>query len=64
MAWGIHSAAECRLSASCKEDGKGQDNNKPSKQQNKSLSYAAAAATIAGGPGFAAFLFEISEDKE
>ncbi len=64
MAWGIHSAAECRLGASCKEDGIGEDNSKPSKQQDKSLSYAAATATIAGGPGFAAFLSDISEDKE
>jgi hypothetical protein len=55
MAWGIHSAAECRLGASCKEDGKGQDDNKPSKQQDKSLSYAAVAATIAGRTSFAAF---------
>ncbi len=64
MAWGVHSAAECCLGASCKEDVKGQDNNKPSKQQDKSLFYAVAAATIAGGPGFAAFLSEIYEDKE
>jgi hypothetical protein len=66
MAWGVHSTAECRLGASRKEDGKGQDNNKPSKQQDKSLSYAAAAAaaTTAGGPGFAAFLSKISEDEE
>jgi hypothetical protein len=64
MAWGVHSAAECRLGASCKDDGIGQDNNKPSKQQDKSLSYAAAAATIAGRPGFAAFLSEISKDEE
>ncbi len=64
MAWGIHSAAESHLCASCKEDGKGQDKNKPSKQQDKSLSYVTAAATIAGGPGFAAFLSKISKDKE
>ncbi len=64
MAWGVHSAAEYRLGASRKEDGKRQDNNKPSKQQDKSLSYAAAAATIASGPGFAAFLSKISKDKE
>jgi hypothetical protein len=63
MAWGVHSAAECCLGASRKEDGKGQDNNKLSKQQDKSLSYAAAAATIAGGPSFAAFLSEISKDE-
>ena len=61
MAWGVHSAAECRLGASRKEEGKGKE-NKP--KQDKALSYAAAAATIAGGPGFAAFLSELSEDEE
>jgi hypothetical protein len=64
MAWGVHSTTECRFGASGKEDDKGQDNNKPSKQQDKSLSYATATATIAGRPGFAAFLYEISEDEE
>ena len=65
MAWGVHSAAECRLGASRKDSeaqGKGKENNKP--KQDKPLSYAAAAATIGGGPGFAAFLAKLSEDEE
>lgn len=63
MAWGVHSAAECRLGASRKEEGKNKENAKPAKQ-DRSLSYAAAAATVAGGPGFAAFLSELSDDEE
>jgi hypothetical protein len=51
MAWGVHSTAECCLGAARKAEGKGKDkekeNNKP--KQDKSLTYAAAAATIAGG---------------
>ncbi len=64
MALDLHSAAECHLGASHKKDGKGQDNNKPFKQQDKSLSYAAAAATIASGPGFTAFLSNIFKAEE
>ena len=66
MAWGIHSTAECRLGTARKAEGKGKDkekeNDKP--KQDKSLTYAAAAATIAGGPGFAAFLSELADDEE
>ena len=63
MAWGDHSSKECRLGASRKAtEGKDKE-NKPSKQ-DKALSYAATAATIAGGPGFATFLSEHSEDEE
>ena len=66
MAWGIHSAAECRLGTTRKAEGQEKDkekeNNKP--KQDKSPSYAAAAATIAGGPGFAAFLSELADDEE
>ena len=61
MAWGVHSAAECRLGASRKAEGKENKENKP---KDKALSYAAAAATVAGGPGFAAFLSELSNDEE
>ena len=64
MAWGVHSAAECRLGATRKAEGQEKDkekeNNKP--KQDKSLTYAATAATIAGGPGFAAFLSEVTDD--
>ena len=63
MAWGVHSAAECRLGASHKAEGKGKE-NKENKPKDKALSYAAAAATVAGGPGFAAFLSELSNDEE
>jgi hypothetical protein len=66
MAWGVHSAAECRLGATRKAEGQEKDkekeNNKP--KQDKSLTYAATAATIAGGPGFAAFLSELADDEE
>ena len=65
MAWGVHSAAEYRLGTSCKDSeaqGKGKENKKP--KQDKPLSYATAVATIAGGPGFSAFLAELSEDEE
>ena len=66
MAWGIHFAAECRLGTARKAEGKGKDkekeNDKP--KQDKSLTYAATAATIAGGPGFAAFLSELADDEE
>jgi len=66
MAWGIHSTAECCLGTAHKAEGKGKDkekeNNKP--KQDKSLTYTAAAATIAGGPGFAAFLSELADDEE
>jgi hypothetical protein len=62
MAWGVHSASDCRLGASRKDpEGKGKE-NKP--KQDKAVSYAAAAATVAGGPGFAAFLAELSDDEE
>ena len=65
MAWGIHSAAECRLGASRKNsEGKDNKTNKENKPKDKALSYAAAAATVAGGPGFAAFLSELSDDEE
>ena len=49
------------LGASCKAEGKENKDNKP---KDKALSYAAAAATVAGGPGFAAFLSELSNDEE
>jgi len=66
MAWGIHSAAECRLGTARKAGGKGKDkekeNDKP--KQDKSLTYAAAAATIVGGPGFAPFLLELADYEE
>ncbi len=66
MAWGVHSAAECRLGTARKAEGKGKDkekeNNKP--KQDKSLTYAVAAATIAGSPGFAAFLSELADNEE
>jgi hypothetical protein len=62
MAWGVHSAAECRLGASRKAEGKGKENDKP--KQDKPLTYVAAAATIAGGPGFAAFLSKLANDEE
>ena len=65
MAWGIHSAAECRLGASRKSsEGKDNKTNKENKPKDKALSYAAAAATVAGGPGFAAFLLELADDEE
>jgi hypothetical protein len=64
MAWGVHSAAECRLGASRKAEGKENKENKENKPKDKALSYAAAAATVAGGPGFAAFLAELSDDEE
>jgi hypothetical protein len=66
MAWGVHFAAECRLGAARKAEGNGKDkekeNNKP--KQDKSPTYAAAAATTAGGPGFAAFLSELADNEE
>ncbi len=62
MAWGVHSAAECRLGASRKAEGKEKENDKP--KQDKHLTYAAAAATVAGGPGFATFLPELADDEE
>jgi hypothetical protein len=61
MAWGIHSAQECHLGASRKDAAKQGKENKP---KDQALSYAAAAATIAGGPGFTAFISELSNDKE
>jgi hypothetical protein len=60
MAWGVHSAQECRLGASCKDAQKDKDKAKP---KDKALSYAAAAATVAN-PSFAAFLSELSDNKE
>ncbi len=58
MAWGVHSE-ECRLGASCKDALK-ENKDKP---KDRSISYDAAAATIAN-PYFAAFLSELSDDKE
>ncbi len=60
MAWGVHSAQECRLGASRKDAKKDKDK---AKLKDKALSYAAAAATVAN-PSFAAFLSELSNDEE
>jgi hypothetical protein len=60
MAWGVHSAQECRLGASCKDAQKDKDKAKPT---DKALSFAAAAATLVN-PSFAAFLTELSINKE
>ncbi len=60
MAWGVHSAQECHLGASCKDAQKDKDKAKP---KDKALSYAATAATVAN-PSFAAFLSELSNDNE
>jgi hypothetical protein len=59
MAWGVHSAQECRLGASCKDALK-ENKDKP---KDRAISYAAAAATI-DNPYFATFLSELSDDKE
>jgi hypothetical protein len=59
MAWGVHSAQECRLGASCKDALK-ENKGKP---KDRAISYAAAAATIAN-PYFATFLSELSDDEE
>jgi hypothetical protein len=59
MAWGVHSAQECRLGAS-RIDALKENKDKP---KDRAISYAAAAATIAN-PYFAAFLSELSDDKE
>ena len=65
MAWGVHSATDCHLGASRKNsEGKENKESKDNKPKDKALSYAAAAATIAGGPGFAAFLSELSDNEE
>jgi hypothetical protein len=60
MAWGVHSAQECCLGASCIDAQKDKDKAKP---KDKALSNTAAAATIAN-PSFAAFLSELSDNKE
>jgi hypothetical protein len=60
MAWGVHSAQECRLGASHKDAQKDKDKAKP---KDKALSYAVAAVTVAN-PSFAAFLSELSDDEE
>jgi hypothetical protein len=60
MAWGVHSAQECCLGASRKDAQKDKDKAKP---KDKALSYAAAAGTVAN-PSFAAFLSELSNNKE
>jgi hypothetical protein len=59
MAWGVHSAQECHLGASCK-DASQENKDKP---KDRAISYAAAAATIAN-PFFAVFLSELSDDEE
>ncbi len=60
MAWGVHSAQECRLSASRKDAPK----DKPKdKDKDKTMIYAATAATIAN-PSFAAFLLDLSDNEE
>jgi len=66
MAWGIHSAAECLLGAARKAEGKGKDKEKKNDKhkQDKSLTYATPAATIAGSPGFATFLSKLADDEE
>jgi hypothetical protein len=61
MAWGVHSAQECCLGASRKDAAKQGKENKP---KDRALSYAATAVTIAGGPGFTAFISELSDDEE
>ncbi len=58
---GIHSAQECRLGTSRKDAAKQGKENKP---KDRALSYAAAAATIAGGPEFTVLISELSNDKE
>jgi hypothetical protein len=60
MVWGVHSAQECHLGASCKDAQNGKDKAKP---KDKAISYAAAPATVAN-PSFPAFLFELSNDEE
>jgi hypothetical protein len=60
MAWGVHSAQECHLGTSRKDAPK----DKPKdKAKDKAMTYTAAAATIAN-PSFAAFLSELSDNKE
>jgi hypothetical protein len=59
-AWGVHSAQECHLGASRKGAANNEHKDKP---KNRAISYAAAAVTVAN-PSFAAFLTELSEDKE
>jgi hypothetical protein len=60
MAWGVHSAQDCHLGASRKDAQKDKDKAKP---KDKALSYAAPASTVAN-PSFAAFLSELSDNKE
>jgi hypothetical protein len=59
MAWGVHSAQECRLGAS-RKDALKENKDKP---KDRAICFAAAAATIAN-PYFAAFLSELSNDEE
>jgi hypothetical protein len=64
MVWGVHSAQEYHLGASCKDADK-QDKEKKNKPKDRALSYAATtAAMIAGDPGFTAFISKLSEDEE
>jgi hypothetical protein len=60
MAWGVHSAQECCLGASCKDAANNQHKDKP---KNRAISYTAATVTVTN-PSFATFLSELSEDKE
>jgi hypothetical protein len=60
MAWGVHSAQECRLSMSCKNATKDKPKDKP---KDKAMIYTAAAMMIAN-PSFAAFLSELSDNKK